>query len=625
MIIADNISRIPGQNQVNPDPAVQQGKPETSSTGAATTAGASEAAQAYENTAAKAQPVTSEGDRQLMKLLSQDYMSSTATYSSTIGKALSEAGLAQNARNYQIASLLLDSGLSISKDNIRYMVAETAAYPDTPASVLVDMQRAGIEINPENVRIVQDFADHSNSVVNDVNEILDLVETILSDPETSPELNTAIRSAIYGAVQSANEAQTSSPSGFNEALAHILGSDAAEVEAAQAGETAASQTGEAGNASANTSQAGNTVLNAAQTAIHDSAALPAGSVSAGTISSASSAINANPQGNDASSAAQANPQAARIVVETTPAGLPDEAATQEGGGSLSNQTFGNAAGGFAGQQAAQIIDDPSATASNALQGRLSDAESDRLYEDISNANLESAQDAGGIFESALDSNPDRTGLHRMLADEFKAMSPADLKKALKNALSIKPGDVGKEGIKELYKRTYEFIDKLKNAADNFSSNPDLGSKSQHAAKELETLYKLNSMYPHFELPIKLESGEGQSGLYVYANKRASQIKADRTSALLHLNMPNLGQVDIHLELNGKNLGMRFYSDDDAKAALRGNISELNDKLRSMDYSVSSSFNPREKEAADEAKLPVTSKEKTKESDTGKRYNFDIRA
>ena len=133
------------------------------------------------------------------------------------------------------------------------------------------------------------------------------------------------------------------------------------------------------------------------------------------------------------------------------------------------------------------------------------------------------------------------------------------------------------------------------------------------------------MYPHFELPIKFESGEGQSGLYVYANKRASQIKADRTSALLHLNMPNLGQVDIHLELNGKNLGMRFYSDDDAKAALRGNISELNDKLRSMDYSVSSSFNPREKEAADEAKLPVTSKEKTNESDTGKRYNFDIRA
>ena len=339
MIIADNMSRITGQNPVPSDNTVQAGKaagmPENPA-GAGQTSGASQAAQAYENAVTKAQPETSADDRQLMKLLSQDYHSGMATYSSTIGKALTEAGLAQNARNYQIASLLLDSGLSISKDSIRGMVTEAGAYPDTPVSVLIDMQKAGIEINPENIKIVQDFTDHSNSVSAEINEIADLIETILSDPGTSAELDTAIRLAVYDAVQAANESAQATPGNISEALAHISGSDSADAQAAQAGENM--QAGAAGDPAAANAQDQTALSDArsaatAQTA-QNQAGLSGGTITAGTISSASSAINLGSQTADANAAGFTNPQAARIVVETTPAGLPDQPATEEGGGSF---------------------------------------------------------------------------------------------------------------------------------------------------------------------------------------------------------------------------------------------------------------------------------------------------
>ncbi len=48
-------------------------------------------------------------DRQLIKLLSQNYQGGADTYSSTIQKALSDAGRAFNSRNYQIASMLVDN------------------------------------------------------------------------------------------------------------------------------------------------------------------------------------------------------------------------------------------------------------------------------------------------------------------------------------------------------------------------------------------------------------------------------------------------------------------------------------------------------------------------------------
>ncbi|MCR5323355.1 MAG: flagellar hook-length control protein FliK [Lachnospiraceae bacterium] len=574
----------------------------------------------------------SEEDRQLIKLLSQNIQGGADNYSSTLQKALTNAGLAFNARNYQIASLLFDNGLSIGRESIRNMLTATSAHPDTPASVLIDMMKGGIEINSENIKIVQDFNAHSQTVAGEINEISDMLETVLSDPNTPPELNTAIRTAIYEAVRAADEssAMNDQTANINESLANIAHTDSLDSQAAQAGEGGARLAADS-NALTNNATAGRPNPSITQTASGaisisrmpaspiDQSGVPLGAINSGTLSSAAS--SAATQNVPAELAGLQNaPQ--RIVIETTPASLPEQPSTEEGGGSFSDQPWGNATGGFTNQNGAQTIDE---TSLPGLQGKISDAESDRLYEAVSNANLEAAQEAGEVFASALESDPDRSGLHRMLADEFKAMSPAELKKALKGALSLNPKDINKDSVKELYRRTYEFLDKIKNAADNSTGNTDLGSRSQHAAKELETLYKLNSLYPHFELPIKLESGDGQSGLYVYANKRASQIKADRTSALLHLNMPNLGTVDIHLELNGKNLGMRFYSEDDASALLKGNITDLNNKLEEMSYSVKATFSRPENEKADEAKLPVTSAEKKEPNASGPRYNFDIKA
>ena len=543
---------------------------------------------------------------------------STATYTATVNRALEQAGLAMNAHNFEIVSLLLDSGMSISRDSIRNAVTQTAAHPDAQPATLIDMMKSGIEINPENIRIVQSFTEHSQNMAAQINELADMIETILSDPSTPPELDTALRTVIYETVTQAEQDRAGN---YSESLSNIAGS--ADSQAAQAGESASSVTGEVASRLISDAPAQNSA--AAQTALNDTATVPSGSqvmAQPHAVTGASAAVTSQNPVQIGVAADTAVPQ--RIVVETTPASLPEQPETEQGGGSFGSQGFDGSANAFSQQQAAQTLD-TSATGQVLTTGGTTVID-EKLYADLSSANLEAAQEADEVFTNAMESNPDRTGLHRMLADEFKAMSPADLKKALKGALSLRPDKLGKDSVKELYKNTYEFLNKLKDAADmGGKGGSDLGSRSRNAAKELETLYKLNNLYPHFELPIKLTDGEGQSNLYVYANKKNRQITADRTSALLHLNMPHLGQVDIHLELNGRNLGLRFYTEDEAHRALERDLSELTDKLKSMDYSVKTTFNPPEAEKADEAVLPVTSNKKSASDGEEKRYNFDIRA
>ena len=138
------------------------------------------------------------------------------------------------------------------------------------------------------------------------------------------------------------------------------------------------------------------------------------------------------------------------------------------------------------------------------------------------------------------------------------------------------------------------------------------------------LNTLNRMYPHIELPLKLQNENAEGGLYVYTN-RSGHARADgHVTALLHLNMPNLGPVDIHLDLKDTSLGMNFYSEDDAGRLLSGDITSLNGDLEQLGYSVLTRFNPRGS-AADSIRESMGSNEESGSPDSSGRLSFDIRA
>ena len=599
--------------------------------------------------------------RMLARLLSENYSGGGDTYSSTIAKALKEAGLAQTPLNLSVASLLLDNGLSIGRDSIRNMLTGISSHPDTPARTLIDMAKAGIALTDDNVSLVRDFNEHSSIVSRDIGELADMIEGLLSDPAVPDALDSAIRSIVYETVTSAQESDANPSSalpGQNAPAAGDIPSEQTDPQAAGTQTATAPATARSAGESAAPSvpvsenEASPAALNAVQPQSASSAA-PSGAADpvSGSISNIANAPSeeaeqaqaaaGTPEGqvNPATSApalsgavmhnAYASSEAAvphqhsapsyRIVTGTDKTLMSNDSQTSSQDGAFSRPSFTGPA-----QSQAYARLQPGASAPEPVN----DAKAlDSLWEDLSSANMESAQEAGGVFENAMEGSPDRTGLHRLLSDEFKAMSPAELKKALKNALSLSSGKLNKDGIKELYKRTYEFLDKLKNINDDSRTGQELSDRSSHAQKELETLYRLNQMYPHFELPLKLTDKDAEAGLYVYARNRGRE-QSKGTTALLHLNMPSLGQVDVHLKLDGRNLSARFYSEESVGALLQDNLPALNEKLEAKDYLLNASFSPAsdlQSDTKDEEESPVIRLSNTSAPTPDTKYNFDTKA
>lgn len=541
--------------------------------------------------------------------------------SSVVLQALKAAGLSADARNIELVNLLIANNMSISKDAIRQTLAEAKAYPGTDIETLIQMNRAGIPVNAESTAVMNEFAERRQILFSDINELADMVETVLSDPSAPGTLSDTIKNAILDTVNSAvSSAQTSEAPDANAA-------------------------GMPGNIPADR-----------------------GAVSTGVLSATASGIQTVltapvvPEG-----------QSYRIVIEATPASLPEESATEEGGEALRN-AVGNpgstsadsSASAGSGLQTAQTdigaqtniaaqaegegtetaVADPARTSSENADNTTSARPADESLtsaaaQPVSSApeSLAAADTAGRIVSDPYETHNDYSfrnfeeltrdaGIsseHPLTREDIDKMSPHELKLVLRSALSLKPKDLNRESIKDLYKRAVEFTAKLENATRDGGSRSGLHSKAGQTAKDLQLLEQLNRVYPHFELPLKLNSGDGEGGLYVYNNRRSGSTQPGHSTALLHLNMPNLGIVDVHLDLKDSYLGLHFYADAESNALLSGNISELRDKLESMDYSVITGFKLRSEEKADIPSVPDKNALSAPAGDTPARLSFDTRA
>ena len=93
-------------------------------------------------------------------------------------------------------------------------------------------------------------------------------------------------------------------------------------------------------------------------------------------------------------------------------------------------------------------------------------------------------------------------------------------------------------------------------------------------------------------------------------------------------MPNLGPVDIHLELTDRNLNARFYSEEPAGEMLKDNVEELNDKLEAKNYLLNATFSPAQKlkeDAAEDAAGSMAASSNGAAPSAETKYNFDTKA
>ncbi|MCR5583872.1 MAG: flagellar hook-length control protein FliK [Lachnospiraceae bacterium] len=206
---------------------------------------------------------------------------------------------------------------------------------------------------------------------------------------------------------------------------------------------------------------------------------------------------------------------------------------------------------------------------------------------------------------------------------------------LHSALHLPPKDFGDpKKVKTLYEKLESVSEKLKKleervAAETAESVKEAAARSQpqtHAARLSSTLKfmdSINNVFPYVQLPIKLKEENARGDLYVYEKKRAFKA-GDTVSALLHLDLDNLGETDILIKLTGMNAVVTISAaTEDSKEVFSSEIPALTEALGKKGYSLNCDVNVSEEK---EEKVPLLTQFLESHSPSlVSRFSFDMRA
>ena len=153
---------------------------------------------------------------------------------------------------------------------------------------------------------------------------------------------------------------------------------------------------------------------------------------------------------------------------------------------------------------------------------------------------------------------------------------------------LKPLEVGnKENIENLYQRLSNQAKGLTNAiTQNLGAESKLAQSANNLQNNLDFMNQLNQMFQYVQLPLQMAGQNVHGDLYVYRNKHKKISEDGSVSAALHLDMENLGPVDVYVKLLNSKVTTNFYvADDSVIDLINDNIHILNERLEKRGYSM----------------------------------------
>jgi flagellar hook-length control protein FliK len=136
--------------------------------------------------------------------------------------------------------------------------------------------------------------------------------------------------------------------------------------------------------------------------------------------------------------------------------------------------------------------------------------------------------------------------------------------------------------------------------------------------------QVNQLYTYIQIPLKLQHQNANSELFVYTNKKNLKDREGELSALLHLDLDDLGATDIHIKLNKNNVTANFFlTNDFAVQLLQSNMDDLTQRLENKGYQCSVSFEKRQQDKTVDFVEDFLEREKP--TGTLHRYSFDVMA
>ena len=438
-------------------------------------------------------------------------------------RALQAAGLEVTNDSVQMVKEMMQAGLPIDKASLYEMSKNVNTYSDTSISTLVEMKSLGIPINENNIEQYTNYKNYEHQVLSDMADIVD-------------ELPDAFKQLM----ESGN---TSKALDFYGQMLSIFGNGDG-ADSLQSKEISGNQ-----NALAENPVQGQE----------------------GLINSEALELTQEPSEPGAKNLL--SPEAGADAEKALEGGISKETAD----GKIQNQQDkGNfkLSGDFVNSLSNVNISEK--TIEQIKNGNSLDLNAQKqLFKELSEA-----------FSNANLSDPVETASWKKLfsSDDFGKL----LKENIKSAWLLKPDEVeNMENVDKLYQRLGTQARALAETVNNtFGAESKIAHSANNLSNNLDFMNQLNQMFQYIQLPLQMQGQNANGDLYVYRNKNKKLSEDGSVSAVLHLDMENLGPVDVFVKLLDTKVTTNFYvADDTVLDLINDNIHILDERLNKRGYSM----------------------------------------
>lgn len=529
-----------------------------------------------------------------------------------LNDALKNAGLPVTENNLSLVKLMMNNGLPINADNLSRMGRIVNSNSSVDISTIISMDKMGIKITQENISNFTRFEENNNALLKEADNITNsfskMFESSGMSGESITDFENTLLSSLDNLFSSKNIISTEDNSAITEALSNGL-SEVSKTEQGYEnilsdnlnGMANESESGAAANQTILSGKDLNSVLEQ-QINVADNQNIDAEKT---TVNNQS--FNSE-NSNDASNEILINNSSNNDIENIVPK------ASDNNADIIMEQS------GLPGDMS---------KVSDELSKLPGFRESNQQIFD-ENGNLKSTVSGKDLLEAAVSFFKDNPEMAREHAKSFFSSKEYNniLSDIMKGDWSLKPDQVSsKDAVKELYKNLEKQLDTIDHIAKNFSGNDNPVSDAVKSAKgNVDFINQLNQMYSYVQIPLKMMNQNATGDLYVYTDKRKKGGKnSDSLSAFLHLSLDKLGNVDISVKLNKKNVDVKFYMDNDLSYKLvMDNKELLIDRLAKKGYT--------SKIEVSEESQPENFVEKflndnsiNQSNHDVKRFSFDVRA
>lgn len=129
-----------------------------------------------------------------------------------------------------------------------------------------------------------------------------------------------------------------------------------------------------------------------------------------------------------------------------------------------------------------------------------------------------------------------------------------IKDVFREEFHISPKHISEaKEVKEFYKSVLSKATELESQLASVKKDfPELSNTVSSLKQNIHFMNELNQHMQFVQLPVKFQENTAHGDLYVYTRKRTAGKQEDTLTALLHLDMENLGPMDVYVKLSNTN-------------------------------------------------------------------------